>query len=152
MQIPIKVDYGVRALVDLALHPEDEPIRATEIAARTAIPEPYLAQVFHALSRSGLVRSYRGPQGGHALAMSPGDIKLSMVMACLGGTDNLVACLDIAGTCVHIPTCAQREIWRSVEQAVNKILDSTTVADLAQRSLEIESEQRDSKRDMVTTA
>ncbi len=44
MHIPVKVDYGVRALVDLALHAEDQPIRASDIARRTRIPEPYLAR------------------------------------------------------------------------------------------------------------
>ena len=88
MHIPIKVDYGVRALVDLALHVEDQPIRASEIAGRTLIPEPYLAQVMHALGKGGMVRSQRGPLGGHALAMEPKDIRLSMVMDCLGSTEN----------------------------------------------------------------
>jgi len=91
MHIPVKVDYGVRALVDLALHAKDQPIRASDIARRTMIPEPYLAQVMHALGKVGIVRAQRGPQGGHALALEPDDIRLSMVMDCLGGTENLVA-------------------------------------------------------------
>ena len=45
MYIPIKVDYGVRALVDLAVNGTDGPVRASEIAKRTVIPEQYLAQV-----------------------------------------------------------------------------------------------------------
>ena len=40
MYIPIKVDYGVRALVDLALYGDEGPVRASEIAKRTVIPEP----------------------------------------------------------------------------------------------------------------
>ena len=149
MHIPIKVDYGVRALVDLAMHGEGDPIRATEIAGRTAIPEPYLAQVLHALSRSGLVRGHRGPQGGHVLALEPSKIKLSMVMASLGSGDNLVGCLDDINMCIHVQSCAQREVWRSVELAVFEILDSTTVADLAERSRQIQSEQRGLKPEKV---
>ena len=133
MHIPIKVDYGVRALVDLALHVEDQPIRASEIAGRTLIPEPYLAQVMHALGKGGMVRSQRGPLGGHALAMDPEDIRLSMVMDCLGSTENLVACLDNPALCVHVPLCAQKEVWQSVELAVFNILDSKTIGDLVSR-------------------
>ena len=62
MHIPMKVDYGVRALVDLALHAGDGPVRAADIASRTVIPEAYLAQVLHALNKSGFVSSHRGPQ------------------------------------------------------------------------------------------
>jgi Rrf2 family protein len=133
MHIPIKVDYGVRALVDLALHVEDQPIRASEIAGRTLIPEPYLAQVMHALGKGGMVRSQRGPLGGHALAMEPKDIRLSMVMDCLGSTENLVACLDNPASCIHVPLCAQKEVWQSVELAVFSILDSETIDDLVSR-------------------
>ena len=64
MHIPIKVDYGVRALVDLARYTGDRPVRATEIAARAAIPEPYLAQVLNTRRKKGLSRSQRGPRGG----------------------------------------------------------------------------------------
>jgi Rrf2 family iron-sulfur cluster assembly transcriptional regulator len=133
MHIPIKVDYGVRALVDLALHADDQPIRASEIAGRTLIPEPYLAQVMHSLSKAGMVRSQRGPLGGHALAMAADDIRLSMVMDCLGSTENLVACLDNPASCIHVPLCAQKEVWQSVELAVFSILDSKTIADLVSR-------------------
>ena len=143
MHIPIKVDYGVRALVDLALHAGDGPVRATEIAGRTVIPEPYLAQVLHALSKSGFVKSSRGPQGGHALAMDPSEVTLSAVMACLGGSETLVRCLEDSKMCVHVPVCAQREVWRRVEDAVYSILDSTNIADLVARTRVIESAMRE---------
>lgn len=146
MHIPIKVDYGVRALVDLATHAEDEPVRASEIARRAAVPEPYLAQVLHTLNKRGLIRSLRGPQGGHALAMDASEIRLSTVMAGLGGTENLIGCLDDVSMCIHVPSCAQREVWRSVDEAVNKILDSTTIADLVERTRAIESTRRQGKR------
>ena len=134
MHIPIKVDYGVRALVDLAMHRRESPVRAREIASRTVIPEPYLAQVLHALGKAGMVKSQRGPQGGHTLAVDPDEIRLSAVMECLGSPDNLVACLDDLTACVCVPSCAQREVWQEVELAVYRILDSRTIGDLVHRS------------------
>ena len=130
MYIPIKVDYGVRALVDLALNGTGGPVRASEIARRTVIPEQYLAQVLHTLNKSGFTSSQRGPRGGHYLAMEPSDIRLSSVMMCLGGTESPVACLADNTICIHSPACAQREVWRSVAEAVFNILDSTTIEDL----------------------
>ena len=90
MHVPIKVDYGVRALVYLAINGKDAPIRASEIAASSAVPQPYLAQVLHTLNKNGIIQSQRGPQGGHSLAKSPSEIRLSRVMACLGGTETPV--------------------------------------------------------------
>ncbi len=134
MHIPIKVDYVVRALVDLAHHTNEGLVRASDIAKRTAIPEQYLAQVLHSLSKRGIVRSGRGPHGGHALAMNPSDIRLSIVMSCLGASETPIGCLDNADLCVHVPACAQREVWRSVAEAVFNILDSTSIGDLVERT------------------
>ena len=130
MYIPIKVDYGVRALVDLALNGSEGPVRASEIAKRTVIPEQYLAQVLHTLNKSGFTGSQRGPRGGHFLAMPPSDIRLSSVLMSLGGADAPVACLADNTICIHSPCCAQREVWRTVAEAVFNILDSTTIEDL----------------------
>ena len=137
MQIPIKVDYGVRALVDLAIHRQNAPLRASEIASRTMIPEAYLAQVLHALGKAGMVKAQRGPRGGHTLALDPDDIRLSEVMECLGASENLVFCLDDRSVCIHAPSCAQREVWQEVELAVYRILDSRTIGHLVDRSHEI---------------
>ena len=142
MHIPVKVDYGVRALVDLAMHRRSSPVRASEIAGRTMIPEPYLAQVLHSLGRAGLVRSQRGRLGGHTLAVDPHSISLSGVMECLGPSDNLVVCLEDLSACLHVPVCAQREVWQEVELAVDRILSSKTIGDLVDRSYAMQAEAR----------
>ena len=56
MRVPMKVDYGVRALVDLAQYEGEGPVQAAQIAARQGIPEPYLDQLMAILSKSGFVR------------------------------------------------------------------------------------------------
>ena len=134
MHIPIKVDYGVRALIDLAQYSKDNPVQTAEIAQRTAIPDQFLAQVLLVLSKRGFIRSQRGPHGGHSFAMDPSEIRLSTVAECLGGLDAIVGCLDDTSMCIHVPACAQREVWQSVSEAVFKILDSTTIADLLERT------------------
>lgn len=140
MHIPIKVDYGVRALVDLALVDSDTPTRAADVARRTAIPEQFLAQVLHTLGKSGLVKSQRGPQGGHTLGMDPSEIRLSMIMSQLGVGDTPVGCLDDFNMCIHVQACAQREVWARVSDAVFQILDSTSIADLVERTLVVEAQ------------
>jgi Rrf2 family protein len=135
MHVPIKVDYGVRALVDLAIYGSDgNSLRSSDISERTAIPNAYLAQVLNSLKRAGFVKSIRGPNGGHELAVDPDTIHLSSIMEVLDGTDNLVNCLDDDNFCVHSPACAQKEIWRTVEEAIHGVLFSITVADLARRT------------------
>lgn len=87
MRVSSRADYGVRALFDLAQHHQQGPIQSREIAARQGVPEAYLHQVLGALNRAGLVRSSRGPMGGHVLARSPEEITLWDILSVLDGQD-----------------------------------------------------------------
>ena len=134
MRIPMKVDYGVRALVDLALQSEPgKPVRTTDIAGRQSIPEPYLDQVLTTLNKFGFIRSRRGPQGGHVLARPAFEITLNDVVSTLEGRSAPLDCLDDMSECTLAVACAQRSIWQDVEQAVHKVLTTTSVGDLAER-------------------
>ncbi|MBM3942729.1 MAG: Rrf2 family transcriptional regulator [SAR202 cluster bacterium] len=133
MRVPMKVDYGVRALVELALHYGQGQLQTSEIAAKQSIPEAYLEQLMTTLNKMGFVRSRRGPQGGHSLAMVPSEINLSMVMNSLDGSFSPLECITYPNDCVFADSCAQQEIWRSVDEAIQEVLRSTTLADLAQR-------------------
>ena len=133
MRIPMKVDYGVRALVELALHYGERTVQTSEIAAKQRIPEAYLDQLLTSLHKSGIIRSRRGPHGGHALVKNPTEIDLGEVMVTLEGTSPPLDCFIWPDECMLSGSCAQRDVWREVEEAVHHVLKSTSIADLAQR-------------------
>ena len=136
MHVPVKVDYAVRALVDISLHEsKGRFVRSSDTAKRTSIPKAYLMQVLHSLRKAGFVASIRGPNGGHALAIDAGSIRLSQIMALLDTSDNLVQCLGGSQTCFQLPNCAQQYVWKNVEQAVHGVLDAVTIGDLAAQTL-----------------
>ena len=137
MKIPMKVDYGVRALVDLALHGDEGPVQTAEIATRQSIPEPYLEQLMPTLSKFGFIRSRRGPHGGHNLARPANDITLDAVLTTLEGTSSMLDCLDHPGECTLSSVCGQRHMWRAVEEAIRGVLQGTTVADLAHEQRQV---------------
>ena len=140
MRIPMKVDYGVRALVELALHYGEGPVQSAQIAYNQGVPEAYLDQLMTTLHKFGFVISRRGPQGGHRLAGEPETINLSMVMATLDGNTSPLDCLIHPNDCVFSDSCAQQEVWKSVEDAVQNLLRNITLADLAQRQRSIASQ------------
>ena len=133
MRIPMKVDYGVRAMVELALHYGEGQVQTADIANKQSIPEAYLDQLMTSLHKFGLVISRRGPQGGHRLAMDPSEIDLHMVMSTLDGSISPLDCLIHPNDCIFSETCAQQEVWKSVEDAVRDVLRNISLADLAQR-------------------
>ena len=87
MRVSSRMDYGVRALFDLACNGGSAPVQSREIAQRQGIPEPYLHQLLGSLNRGGLVRSTRGPQGGHRLTQAPDAITLYDIWLVLEGRD-----------------------------------------------------------------
>src|SRR3954451_12364919 len=85
MRLSSKTDYGLRALIDLALHAHGLPVQSHDIATRQGIPESYLNQLLILLRRAGLIRSLRGPQGGQHLARAARTISMADIIAALDG-------------------------------------------------------------------
>lgn len=129
----MKGDYGVRALVELAHHFGEGPVQSAHIAQRQAIPEPYLDQLLTSLRRAGFIRSVRGPQGGHALIRDPRELKLSEAVVALEGSLAPIACLDDPNGCRKAASCCIRPVWQEIEDATVRILESYTIADLAEQ-------------------
>jgi Rrf2 family protein len=134
MKVSTKGDYGIRALIELTHHyGEAKPMQSGEIAARQNIPESYLEQLLTTLRKAGFIRSVRGPQGGHALVRDPADIRVSEVIEALEGAIMPIDCLDPSSSCSRNGGCAQREMWDEVREAILRVLDSTTIRDLAEK-------------------
>jgi Rrf2 family protein len=129
MRVSSRADYGVRALFELARRYGQGPTQSREIAARQAIPEAYLHQLLGALNRAGLVRSTRGPLGGHELALDPAAVTLWDVFVVLEGQDRQAhphfgarQDLDI----VH-------ETWHELLEATSSFLKGITIRELVDR-------------------
>jgi Rrf2 family protein len=136
MKVSMKGDYGVRALVELAHHFGESPVQSAVIASRQAIPEPYLDQLLTSLRRAGIIRSVRGPNGGHALLRDPRGLKLSEVIIALEGSLAPISCLDDPAGCPKAIKCCVHSVWEEVHQATLKVLDGITVEDLATKERE----------------
>src|SRR5205814_3279874 len=84
-----KVDYALRALLDLAEQPADRAVQSREIAVRQEIPEAYLNQLLVILRRAGLVRSVRGAAGGYILGRDARHVTIADVVTALHGEEFL---------------------------------------------------------------
>jgi len=133
MKVSMKSDYSLRAVLDLASHSGEGPVQSADIAARQGIPEPYLEQLLTILRKAGLVKSVRGPQGGHLLARPPEQISVGEVIVAMEGSVAPMRCVEATDACSLSSTCAQRELWKEVNEATQKILDSTTIGSLLDR-------------------
>lgn len=134
MKISTKGRYAVRVMLDLALNDEGICIKVKDIAARQGISEKYLEQIIASLSRAGYVKSTRGAQGGYLLSMSPEKYTVGMILRVTEGSLAPVACLEEeSNTCDRRDVCDTLGIWQELEEAINKVVDGITLADLIKR-------------------
>ena len=130
MKVSTKGEYGVRAMMELSVRHGQGYVQSSEIAAARRIPESYLYQLLITLRKAGLIRSRRGPQGGHMLARPPDRISLSEVIVALEGPVDPVSCIqsEMSDDCPFSYYCAVRDVWREVTSATESILESATFA------------------------
>ncbi len=136
MRVSSRADYGVRALFDLAQRYGKGPTQSRDIAARQGVPEAYLHQVLGALNRAGLVRSTRGPLGGHELAKRPEDISLWDVLLVLDGPDRRSHPHPESLNPVDIV----HEVWHELQCRSVDFLRSISLAELTERKRQRERE------------
>jgi len=133
MKLSTRGQYGTRALLDLALHQEQQPILLKDIAQRQQFSLQYLEHLITPLIAGGIIRSTRGPKGGISLAKPAKEINLSEVIQLLEGSIAPVECINSPGVCSRSESCATRDIWSEMKQAIDSVLESTTLQDLVER-------------------
>ncbi len=140
MLIPMRVDYGVRTLVYLAMRPHAGYVSTSVIAKEQHIPEPYLLRISADLVRAGLIESRRGPGGGHRLAKNPDDITVGDIIECVEHSFATLDCIAEPNACLISGACSQRELWSDVERMLQDYLLHIRISDLADKQRQLEGE------------
>ncbi len=132
MKLSTKGRYGVKAMLDLAIHNSEGQIALKNIAERQEISENYLEQLFATLRKAGLVKSIRGAQGGYILAYEPQSITVGSILRALEGSLAPVDCVieNDPVKCCRADLCVTKIIWEKIRDRVNEVVDSITLKDL----------------------
>ena len=135
LKVSQKLEYAMRAMIELAdRRHEGTLVPAREIAARQHIPVRFLEQQLGALSKAGLVESFRGGGGGCRLAREAAEITIAEIADAIEGQIYPMFCLEPADhTCFQDARCGLQGFWADVAKAVQAVFAQTTVADLAAR-------------------
>lgn len=134
MKISAHEEYGLRCLLQIAKQDSDKGLTIPEISAAEDISIAYAAKLLGILRRNGFLKSARGKEGGYSLARAADRINVADVMAALGGrVFEAEFCKRHPGqgnSCVHTTDCAIRSLWQRVQNAVDDVLNATTLHDL----------------------
>lgn len=138
MRISAKGDYATRAILDLAMnYDKDGSVSQIHaIAERQHIPVKYLENILLLLNRAGIVRSRRGNQGGYYLARPPESITIGEVIRIVDGPLAPISCASTTAyeVCPEEAACGLRSVWLEARNALAKVLDNTTFADVLKRT------------------
>lgn len=136
MKVSTKGRYGLRIMIDLALHGADnECVSIKDIAEREMLSDKYLEQIINLLSKSGLVKSVRGAKGGYLLAKNAKDITVEDILIATEGSLAPVACAQDSESCGKYCDCATSFIWSEIYDAVVGVVRNITLEDLSQRAV-----------------
>lgn len=127
-------------MIELATHYGQGPVAADTISKNQDISANYIHNLVSGLRSAGLVRTIRGPNGGHELARTPAAITAYDVVSVLEGKSDPVECVNDASCCARSRGCAAYDLWRDVASAVNKVLSDLTLETLAKTQREKQSQ------------
>jgi Rrf2 family protein len=137
VRISTKGRYALRVMIDLAEHDDGGLTSLKDVAARQEISAKYLEQIVGLLSKAGLLRSSRGPQGGYRLARTPEEYTVGAILRLTEGNLAPVACLeDQKNACERCDCCPTLDFWTGLYAVINDYIDRFTLADLVRSERE----------------
>jgi len=142
MRLSARVDYALRAIVELAVvagrNTDDtdpgrrpSPVTAEQIARAQDIPPKFLESILLQLRRGGVVHAQRGPEGGYWLTRPASEISLAEVIRVVDGPLSHVRGQRPEDLGYQGAARALQEVWIALRASEREILELVTIADVA---------------------
>jgi len=125
-------EYGIRGVMYLAQHDDGKVSMLSTIAKAQDVPPRFLAKIFQALAKAGVVKSHRGAKGGFSLGRPASEITMKDVIEAIEGPICLNLCLITEGECSRDKICPAHAIWEEAQGKMMDVLSRANFADLAQ--------------------
>lgn len=132
MKLTTRGRFAVSAMVDLAIHQQEAPIRIAVIAQRQSLSLAYLEQIFCKLRRAGLVKSVRGPGGGYELGREPAHISIADIVDVMDENMDATQCQG-GKACKGGVECLTHHLWEDLNGVMTAFLKGVTLADMVER-------------------
>ncbi|MFQ5632773.1 MAG: RrF2 family transcriptional regulator [bacterium] len=123
--------YSIRALVEMARHPEKSQWSVFNLAKDLGIPPPFLAKNFQLLAKSDILISMKGRQGGFSFAQPPDNISVIKVVEAIDGTELIHQCTLGIPECGDDNPCSFHFDWKRIRAELVDVLSSKSIAQFA---------------------
>lgn len=131
MKISTKGRYGLRAMLDLAMHGDGRNVPLAAISERQDISGGYLESIFSMLKKAGLVTGEAGSGGGYVLRLPPDELTVEQILSALESDLSITDRSREAGD-TSIRRFLNRAVWDKVDERVLAVFQKTTLSDLAE--------------------
>ena len=131
VRVSAKVDYGLRAAIELAALEKEWPVKGERLASAQEIPLRFMENILGELRQAGIVASKRGAEGGYLLARPPADISLADVIRAVDGPLANIGGLRPDQLTYDGSAAELREVWVAVRFALRSVLEEVTLAEVA---------------------
>lgn len=141
MKLSTKGRYGLRAVLDIAVHSDEEAVALSQIAERQGISMNYLEQLIAKLKKAGIVNGIRGAQGGYLLAVPAEEISVGAILRALEGDLNPVDCSEVnkgEGICSNSDSCVTKYVWKRISDSINDAVDGIKLSELVAESKKVQ--------------
>ncbi len=134
MRISAKVDYAVRAAIELAAV-GGEPIKGEAIAEAQDIPLKFLENILGELKHTGIVSSRRGAQGGYWLAKDADDVSLADIVRAVEGPLATVRGQGPESSLTRGEAVPLQKVWIALRANMREVMEDTSLADVVSGEL-----------------
>ena len=143
MRLSKKTQYALRALTQLAMHPDGGHVQARELARTEHIPAKFLEHILLLLTNAHILLSRRGVGGGYTLGRPADQITLAEIIRLTEGALLLLNCADgrTGGCCSWAESqedCGLRTVMRDTAAGFLEALEATTLADVCARTEDLQ--------------
>jgi Rrf2 family protein len=128
--VTARVDYAVRAMVQLAASGTDQPVKAEHLSTAQHIPPKFLLEILRQLKQHKLLVSRRGPEGGYVLSRPADQIAVADVIRAVEGPLATVRDTSPASLAYDGPTESLRTVWVAVRGSLRHVLEDVTLHDV----------------------
>jgi Rrf2 family protein len=144
MKFNTKTRYGIRTMIELAMHWKEKGVFQKEISERQEISFKYLDHLIASLKASGLIENAGGRMSGYVLTKDPEDINVYDIYKAFEPELAIIDCLADDSNCMRNGTCATKDFWNGLNKLIIEYLEGTRLQDLAQKQKQINESQADS--------
>jgi Rrf2 family protein len=130
MKVSTKGRYGLRSMVDLALHYDNGPALLKDIAKRQEVSMKYLDHVIKPLREKGYIERIKN---GYMLSRQPEKINCLEILNAVEGSLAPVNCVDNTEYCTKRNTCPTINVWKEIKKSVEEVLKRKTLKDIAEK-------------------